>query len=102
MIDNITILNTNTDVVSVPALKNYAVTGVLFCNHNTASEVLQVYAVKNGGSIANGSKIAADLTINGKDTYMFEFKLLLEAGAKIVAIGSTGSIVTATPTWLEI
>lgn len=102
MISNSTVLNTNTDVVSVPSGKNYAVTGIMLCNVGGSDEQLTAYAVPNGGSAGDSTKIMSNFLLPSGNTYFFDFKLLLGSLDKIVFVGATGSLVTATPTWLEI
>lgn len=102
MIKNTIVLNTNTDILVVPALKTYATLGVLFCNYGAADESVTLYAVPSGDTAQDKTTIVKSFLIPSGNTLPFDFKLILEAGDKIIAIGSAGSLVAATPTYVEL
>lgn len=101
-----TILNTNTEIVTIPTSKVYASVAICFCNFDisgtAADESITVYFVPNGGSPANSNMVIQSLVIPIGQTYVFDSKMILDAGEKIVAVGSVGSKVTATVSYMSI
>jgi hypothetical protein len=103
---NTTILNTNTTLMTVPSLKTYASVAICFCNYDVsgtaADETITVYFVPSGGSVGNATMVIQSLIIPIGQTYVFDSKMILDAGATVVAIGTVGSKVTATISYMSI
>jgi hypothetical protein len=97
-----TILSTNTELLVVPALTNYASVAILLCNVGASDETVTLYAVPSGGTAGATNTIMKNFVLPAENTYIFDTKLLLGAGDKIVAIGSTGNLATATVTYIAI
>lgn len=98
MIINNTIGTSNTTIKSAPAAgETHLIVTMFLCNvHSTTEEVVSVWAVPNGGSATDGTKIVADYTIEALDTEIFNLERLpLEEGDTLVAIGDNGNV-TAT------
>lgn len=102
MISNTSIANTNTDILTVPAGESYASVAVILCNYGASDETINIYAVPSAGSAGNSNIIMKAFLLPSTNTYVFDTKLLMGAGDKLVAIGTTGSLVTATVTYISI
>ena len=69
--------------------------GMYFCNYSVSTVTISRHAVENGGSVADGSLIAKDISVVAADTYVLSTdRLVLANGDKISAIASAGSAVT--------
>lgn len=102
MISNTIILNTTTDIITVPALKTYASVTLTFCNTSITDEVITVYAIPSGGTAVDGTTVISSLTIAAKETFVFDNKMIMSAGDKISAVGTVGSKVTATASYMAL
>ena len=76
-----------------------AITVMYFCNHSSASVIIDVYAVNNddstGGSLDN--IILSQLEIAANDTYVMSTeKLILDNGDEIEVQADTANAVTVT------
>jgi len=114
------IKTTNTDILdpagagspagAVPTGKTYAITNILVCNNSTsAAATFDMHLVKNGTTLSNAvTRIVHDLSLPAKETFTFDSeKIILDAGDKIVLIGSPdiGAALTnlsATVSYLEV
>jgi hypothetical protein len=83
---------------------NTVVSTMYFCNNNTAAVNLNVYLLQSSATVANASvQIYKDVQIASGDTYVVDMeKLVLANGEKIQANASTGSVVTATISFVGI
>ena len=80
-----------------------ATTCIFFCNTNGTAETIDVYAVPSGGTAGVLNQIIDTLTINSGDTYIMNIeKLVLANGDSIQAVATTGSVVTATVSYVSI
>ena len=97
-IANVTIGATNTTIINAAA--QLTAVGILLCNFGSVDETVTVYAIKSGGSAGNSTTILKSFVLPAANTYSFDFKLILDSGDSIVAIGTVGAIVAATPSYL--
>ena len=98
---NVAVGNTDTDIYTSSG--ETCVVTMYFCNYSGATVTLSIHAVENGGSVADGSLIAKDITITAADTYVLSTdRLILANGDKISAIASAGSSVTATVSYASV
>lgn len=98
---NVAVGNTDTDVYTSSG--ETCVVTMYFCNYSGSTVTLSIHAVENGGSVADGSLIAKDITITAADTYVLSTdRLILANGDKISAIASAGSSVTATVSYASV
>jgi hypothetical protein len=103
MINNEIILVTNTTLLTVPAGKSYALLGIQFCNVSpTVEDKVTVYAIKSGDSAGQKNTILKNKSVGPEESPSLDFKLLLSEGDTVVAIGATGSLVSATLTFSEV
>jgi hypothetical protein len=102
MIANVAIANTNSEILSVPAGKTYASVAILLCNKGLTDETITVYAFPTGGSAGDASTILKSFVLPAYNTWVFDTKLILGESSKVVAIGTTGGLVVATPSYMEI
>lgn len=102
MISNTVILNTTTDIITVPALKTYASVTLTFCNTSITDETITVYAIPSGGTAIDGTTILSSLIIPAKETFVFDNKMIMSSGDKISAVGVVGSKVTATASYMAL
>jgi hypothetical protein len=97
MITQATILNTATTILTVPGAQNYLLHSITFCNiHAATTETLTVYLVPQGSSAGDSTTILKSFDILAKRTLTFREPYHLGNGDKLIAIGSTGSLITAT------
>jgi hypothetical protein len=98
-----TIANTNTTVLSNSrAGIRYEVASLVFCNIGASTEVLTVYVVPQGGSAGTSNAIVKSWNVNSSDTFPWAYgPIYLETGDSIVAIGTTGSLLTATAEYIS-
>jgi hypothetical protein len=76
---------------------------IFFCNTNGTAETLDVYAVPSGGTAGIGNQIIDTLTINAGDTYIMNIeKIVLSNGDSIQAVATTGNVVTATVSYVNL
>jgi hypothetical protein len=76
---------------------NSVVITAYFCNYDTATHTVNVYAVPTGGSAGHGTQILANLSIAAGDTYiMSNERLVLGNGDALVANANASSAITAT------
>lgn len=98
-ISQATVLSSNTTILTVASGQSVNVHSLIFCNvHASTTETLTVYAVLQGSSAANSNAIIKSIAIPAIRTLevLFDAPLALDAGDKIIAIGTTGSLITAT------
>lgn len=100
------ILNTNTTLATVPAGQTWASVAILLCNFDTsgtaADEAITIYFVPSGGSVGNQTTVAVNLPIATGETFIFDSKMILSSGATVVLVGSVGSKVSATMSYMSI
>jgi len=98
---NVAVGNTDTDIYTSSG--ETCVVTMYFCNYSASTVTLSIHAVENGGSVADGSLIAKDITITAADTYVLSSdRMVLANGDKISAIASAGSSVTATVSYASV
>jgi hypothetical protein len=93
-----TIANTTTTIFA-PTSGNYEVRSLVFCNiHASTAETLTVYLVPSGSSAGNSTTIVKSISVPATRTLIWTFDepLYLDAGDKVQAVGTTGSLITAT------
>jgi hypothetical protein len=98
-----TITNSTTTVFA-PTTGNPEVRSLVFCNiHASTAETLTVYVVPSGSSAGDSTTIIKSLSVPAKRTLIWSFDepLYLDAGDKIQAVGTTGSLVTATANYVN-
>lgn len=105
---NATITSTNpvspTDIITVSGGQTWANIFMTFCNFDTTnSETITVYVRPVGESAANENTILKNIVIDPTDTFAFSFeKLILSATDKVSAIGTAGSRVSVTASYIAI
>lgn len=90
-IKNASLTTTTESTIYSPASGTVAVLSIIFCNTTAAAIVLTVYAYPSGGSAGVANMIINSLTIEAKDTFIWEGgeKFILETGDKISGIIGT-------------
>lgn len=102
MVSNVVVGTSNTDIVTVPALKTYAVVLVNFCNTSgTGDETVSLWCVPSGGSASDTTAVWKGSLIEALQTRKFDGKFLMAAGDKLIALSANGTI-TATISYIEI
>lgn len=104
MISQSVIANSDTVLLTAPALTTLGTACLMLCNTNAASETVSVHIVKSTDTIiATTNMILCEVTIQGKDTLIINMeKFVLEEGDRISAIGTVGNYVTATVSYLAL
>ena len=95
---------------AVPTGKTYAITNILICNNSTsAAATFDMHLVKSGTALSNPvTRVVHDLSLPAKETFTFDSeKIVLDAGDKIVLIGSPdagsgNTTLSATVSFLEV
>lgn len=95
-IENSFIDITETNVLTVPAGKNYAITTIIVCNtyiptldEDEGLANFDLHLVPNGQSLSDSNRIIKDLNLRAGETFTFDSeKIILESSDSVVAIGS--------------
>jgi len=112
-IDYVAIANTDTDLVVVPAGKQYAITTIMVCNtwalvNNPEDELdgltnFDMHFVKSGGTKSAVNQVINQLEIPAGETFTFDSeKIILSEGDKIVVVGDSPTNLSAMVSWLEV
>lgn len=113
-IENIVLDNTQTDIITVPAGKQYAVTTVMVCNTydpaqgdaGTKTDIFDMHFIKSGEALGVGNMVVRSITLPAGETFTFDTeKMVLAEGDKISFVGGTAlasSNLTATLSYLEV
>lgn len=94
-----TVTNSNTTILTVGSGGNVALHSLIFANYSGASaETLTVYLVPSGSSAGNSTTILKSYNVPASTTLIWntETPIYLDSGDSVIAIGATGSLVTAT------
>jgi len=110
-IESTAIGSTDTDLLTVPTGKQYAVLTILICNTEAPNPVHQehgetnfdLHLVKNGDAKSDTNMIIRNLILPAGETFTFDSeKVVLDAGDKIVALGESPTNLSATVSFLEV
>lgn len=93
------ISNSNTTILTVTSGQRWNVYLTFANYHATTSETLTVYVVPSGSSAGNSTTFLKSWVIAAGRTLVIDEPLHLVAGDSIIAVGSTGSLVTATASY---
>lgn len=87
-----------TTLYQASASDTVAILGIYFCNLDTVSHTIRLYAYPNGSSASNTTTIVIDLNIPAKDSYQWTAndKLVLAPLDKLSGLADTASQVSAT------
>lgn len=89
---------TNSATTVFTSSGNNAITFASFCNFSASAVDIDIHVVPSGESVANGTIVIKDLTINAGDTYQLYSgpeKLLLANSDIVSCTANTNSAVTA-------
>lgn len=110
-IESTAIASVDTDLLVVPASKQYAVLTIMICNTETPNPVhpehgetnFDLHFVKSGDAKGNTNMVIRSLSLPAGETFTFDSeKVVLEAGDKIVALGESPTNLSATVSFLEV
>jgi hypothetical protein len=93
--------NTDTTVYTVPALTKTLVYSMVVANIANGSSTFRIHIVPSGGSVGVDNAIYRNVNVPGKDTFVANISILIEAGGFIVVRSSDGNC-TFTISGLEI
>jgi len=104
---NATIDSSETIIHTVGGGETHAVLNIIFCNFDTAgsgTENLTVYIKPGGESISDQNTIMKRQEIKAGNTFIWsaDEKLILDATDVVSAIGSSGSLISATLCYMDI
>jgi hypothetical protein len=106
---NANVLTTDTTLVTVPAEKKYALTTLIICNNGvndgtgTNDTSVDVHVIPDGQSKSDANRILNDLPIDSADTFTFSAeRLILEEGDRVVCVGASPTVLSATLSFLEV
>ena len=89
--------NSTTTVLTVASGQNYLVRSIICANyHASSAETLTLYVIPNGGSAGNSTTILKSRSLAAGEVLTLTEELLLDAGDKVAAVGTTGSLVAVT------
>lgn len=103
--------STDTDILTVPAGKTYAILTIMVCNTEPANPIhlehgesqFDMHFVPNGGAKSNTNMVINDLILPAGETFTFDSeKVVLEAGDKITMLGASPTVLSATVSFLEV
>lgn len=88
---NAVVTSSGTSVVSV----------MYFCNNDSSSQAINLYAVPSGGTPAANTLIYKNVTIAAGDTFVVDMeKIVLGNGDSLLANASANSAITATASYV--
>lgn len=96
-----TIANSNTTILTVTSGQNWRVF-LSFCNvHSATTETLTVYLVPRGSSAGDATTLIKSFSVPAKATLIWTDTepLHLDSGDSLIAVGATGSLITATASY---
>lgn len=105
------IASTDTNLLLVPAGKQYAVLTIMVCNTEATNPIhldhgetqFDMHLVASGGAKSAVNMVINDLVLPAGETFTFDSeKLVLAAGDKIVAISTSPTNLSATVSFLEV
>ena len=111
-IENSQLTDTQLDLLTVPAGKTYAITSIMVCNtyspndpspeNETAS--FDMHFIKSGQSLGNQTTcVVRELELPAGETFTFDSeKVILEEGDRIVLLGESPTVLSATVSYLEV
>lgn len=100
-----------TDILDVPAGKNWAVTTMIFCNTALPQDIytqdgdtyLDVHLCKSGAAAGPGNQILNNIPIPAGETFVLDTeKIILEATDVIKASTTSPTNITATVSYIEV
>ena len=103
--------STDTDILTVPGGKSYAVLTIMICNTEAPNPVHQehgetnfdMHFVPSGGAKSDTNMEIKNLILPAGETFTFDSeKVVLEAGDKIVVLGESPTNLSATVSFLEV
>ena len=103
--------STDTDILTVPAGKTYAVLTIMVCNTEPANPIhlehgesqFDMHLIPNGGAKSNTNMVINDLVLPAGETFTFDSeKVVLAAGDKITMLGASPTVLSATVSFLEV
>ena len=99
-IKNVLLGTSSTEIIKASTGET-AVLSIVFCNTDTATRTITMYALPNGGSDGDTTTILKDFAIPAKDTFIWsgDEKLILETSAKINGICDVANKVSATTSY---
>jgi hypothetical protein len=83
---------TNTDLYTVPALKETIVSTIVVANRSDLLVNYRVAIVPSGGSIANQHYVAFDVNVGSSDSTTMTLGITLTAGDKIIVRAATANV----------
>ena len=110
-IENTAIGSTDTDLLTVPNGKRYAILTILICNTEAPNPVHQehglthfdLHLVPSGDAKSDTNMVIRALQLPAGETFTFDSeKVVLEAGDKIIALGESPTNLSATVSYLEV
>jgi hypothetical protein len=103
MIKNVLVSSEYTEIVSAPVDQSLANLGIYFCNTSNQSDVIEVFVNGSGNAPGDLTKVVSQLTVPGKETFMFGGeKFLLASGESIGASSIVGGRISATVTYTDL
>ena len=103
--------STDTNILLVPAAKQYAVLTIMVCNTDTTNPLhlehgetmFDMHFIASGAAKGDVNMVINDLTLPAGETFTFDSeKIVLDAGDKIVCISQSPTNLSATVSFLEV
>ena len=87
-----------TETTLMDAAQETAILCIIFCNLDTVTRAITLYAYNAGGTAGDANTIVSEVFISPKDTWIFtgDEKLILDTGDKLTGICDVTNKVTAT------
>ena len=69
-------------------------------NTDSVTRVLTLYAYPSGGSLSDASMLVPPIEIPGKEVFIYNERLVLQNGDRVVAVADVAGKITVTPSSL--
>ena len=110
-INNVGVGSTDTTLVEVPAGKVYAITTIIVCNtivpnpydENDGLTNFDMHFVKDTEPKSDTNKVINALELPAGETFTFNTqRIILDEGDKVVLLGESPTVLSATISWIEV
>lgn len=108
---NVLIGNTDTTLLTVPAGKRYAITNIFVCNNEEINPLQEeagttnfdMHFVKDGDTKNISNMVIRSLSMPAGETFTFDNeRVVLEEGDRIVFLGESPTVLSATASYWEV
>jgi hypothetical protein len=106
---NAAIATTDTNLLTVPSNKSYAITTIIVCNTSADDGTgvndtkFDMHIIPDGQSRSTSNLVLNDLDVAAADTFTFSLeRVILDEGDRVVLVGQSPANLSATISYLEV